>query len=99
MMRLPVYKYVLKPSVEYLERLDVLMLRTKEMAEFLGVPVKAITSLVGQDRIPLPMKLGIGHCYRWSAFELVEWVQAGCPRRTQWIQMRGRSGWYRQWEW
>jgi len=93
------YKNVLKPSIEYLERCSIFMLDTKGMAEFLGVSSKVITQLVYTDRIPLPCRLGIGKCYRWSILELLEWVEAGCPRRTKWIEMRGSSGWCPQWRW
>jgi predicted DNA-binding transcriptional regulator AlpA len=93
------YRNVLKPSVEYLEQCGSLMIDTRGMAEFLGVPAKVVAQLVYTDRIPLPCRLGIGKCYRWSILELLEWVEAGCPRRTQWIEMRGSSGWCPQWRW
>ena len=40
----------------------------------------------------LPVRLGLGKCCRWSVFELLEWVQAGCSRLAQWMEMRGGSG-------
>lgn len=93
------YVHVLKPSIAYLEGCGQLLLTSREMAEFLGVAAKAIHQLVYQDRIPLPMRLGIGGCCRWNVFELLDWVQAGCPRRTEWIRIRGSSGWYPEWRW
>jgi hypothetical protein len=93
------YRNVLKPSAEYLERCGLLMIDTRGMADFLGVAAKVVAQLVYTDRIPLPCRLGIGKCYRWSVLELLEWVEAGCPRRTQWIEMRGSSGWCPQWRW
>jgi hypothetical protein len=98
-MRQIEYRNVLKPSIEYLQRCGTLMIDTKGMGEFLGVPSKVVSQLVYTDRIPLPCRLGIGKCYRWSILELLEWVEAGCPRRTQWIEMRGSSGWCPQWRW
>jgi predicted DNA-binding transcriptional regulator AlpA len=93
------YKHVLKPSIEYLEQCGSLMLDTPRMAEFLGVPTKTLVQLVYTDRIPLPCRLGLGKCQRWSVLELLEWVEAGCPRREKWIEMRGSSGWCPQWRW
>lgn len=97
-MRTIKYVNVLKPSVDYLQGSSKLMLDIKEMAEFLGLPRKAVSQLVYSDRIPLPMRLGLGHCYRWSILELLEWVEAGCPRRREWIEMRGHSGWFPTWK-
>ena len=88
------YKNVLTPSVDYLENAGTLFLDSAHMAEFLGLPTKVISQLVYTDRIPLPVRLGYANCYRWSVLELAEWVEAGCPRRTEWIKMRGHSGWY-----
>ncbi len=96
-MRTIEYKHILKPSIDYLERCGILMLNTAGMSEFLGVPARAIPQLVYTDRIPLPCRLGLGNCLRWSVLELLEWVEAGCPRRTQWIKIRGSSGWCPQW--
>ena len=91
-MRTIEYKHVLKPSVEYLERCGTLMLDTPRMAEFVGVPTKTLTQLVYTDRIPLPCRLGLGKCMRWSVLELLEWVEASCPRRGKWIEIRGPRG-------
>jgi hypothetical protein len=93
------YKWVLRPSVDYLRSCGRLMIAADGMAEFLGVPPKALQPLSSGDRIPLPFHLGLGKCARWSVFELLEWVQAGCPRRTQWIESRGRSGYAPEWRW
>jgi len=91
------YRHTLKPSVEYLEQSGSLMLDTVGMAKFLGVPTKAMAQLVHTDRIPLPCRLGLGKCQRWSILELLEWVEAGCPRRRAWIEMRGSGGGRPRW--
>ena len=88
-------KQILKPSVEYLERCGKLMLDSHEMASFLRVPADKIQQLISNGRIPLPMRLGLGKCYRWSILEVLEWVEAGCPKRGDWIEQRGWSGWTR----
>ena len=88
------YTNVLSPSVDYLQKAESLFLDSAQMAEFLGIPKKVLVHLAYTDRIPLPVRLGLGKCFRWSILELAEWVEAGCPRRGRWIEMRGRSGWY-----
>ncbi len=90
------YRHTLKPSVEFLAHCGTLMIDSKGMAEFLHVPSKAVTGLVDNGRIPFPCQLGLGKCLRWSLLELLEWVEAGCPRRRQWMKMRGSSGWCRR---
>jgi hypothetical protein len=98
-VRTIVYKHVFRPSAEYLERSGRLMLDTAGLAEFLGVPARAMAQLIDTDRVPFPCRLGLGRCQRWSVLELLEWVEAGCPRRWEWIKMRGSSGWSPPWRW
>jgi hypothetical protein len=98
-MRAIKYRHILKPSVDYLANCGVYWLTTKNMADFLGVPLSRVQQLVYTDRIPLPMKFEFSGAVRWNIFELLDWVEAGCPRRTEWIEMRGSSGWYPLWRW
>jgi len=88
------YAHILKPDVDYLRNSGTLFLNSKQMAEFLKIPRPVLTQLVYTDRTPLPVKLGLGTCFRWSVLELAEWVEAGCPRRGEWIKMHGFSGCY-----
>jgi len=97
-MRAIEYTVILRPSVDWLLRNDALMIDTAGMAAFLGVPTRKANQLVFSDRIPLPCRLGLGNCPRWSVLELLEWVEAGCPRRGKWIEIRGSSGSYRRWQ-
>jgi len=83
--------------VDRLRHKGKLLINNQDMAEFLGVERKTIQQLIYNDRIPLPVNLGLGECHRWSVIELLEWVEAGCPRRTQWIAARGQSGLYPSW--
>jgi hypothetical protein len=46
----------------------------------------------GTDRIPLTCYLRLGKCGSVSILELLEWVEAGCPRRTEWLTISGSSG-------
>src|SRR5262245_57074740 len=96
-MRSTRYVHILKPSVEYLERQGRFLIDGEQMANFLGVESRALQQLVYTDRIPLPISLGLGKCLRWSVIELLEWIEAGCPRRRDWIAVRGQSGWYPLW--
>lgn len=96
-MRTINYAHTLKPSVDYLGRQECLLLDSNGMAAFLGIERKTLEQLVYTDRIPLPVSLGLGKCRRWSVIELLEWVEAGCPGRGDWIAARGQSGWYPQW--
>ena len=93
-MRKIEYRHILKPSIEFLEQSGHLMLDSGDMADFLGVPISAMTQLASTDRVPCPCRLGLGTCFRWSVLELLEWVEAGCPRRREWIELRGHNGGY-----
>ena len=92
------YRVILRPSVAKLLAHGKLMINAQHMAEFLGVTRTKVHELTGSDRIPLPIHLGLGRCARWSVFELLEWVEAGCPRRSFWIEQRGWSGWAQKWD-
>jgi predicted DNA-binding transcriptional regulator AlpA len=88
----PEYTHILRPSLAYLEACGKLLLDSRDLAAFLQIPHKTVQQLVYSDRIPLPTKLGLGNCARWNIIELLDWVEAGCPRRAQWMAMRGRRG-------
>ena len=44
------------------------------------------------NRIPLPIRLPMTDVLRWGIFELLEWVEAGCPGRAAGISARALSG-------
>jgi hypothetical protein len=88
-VRILKHKWPLRPSVEYLRSCKRLMLDTRGMAEFVGVPLPRLRQMVYSDRIPIPINLSIGGCPRWNIFELLDWVEAGCPKRGRWNEMRG----------
>ena len=71
-------EHILKPSVAYLEGCGRLLLDTQGMADFLGIPSKAVQQMAWTRRIPIPVRLG--GTLRWNVLELLAWVQAGCPR-------------------
>jgi predicted DNA-binding transcriptional regulator AlpA len=84
------YQHILRPSVDYLEDCGYLLLDIEAMATFLQIPRSALQYLVHTERIPQPVQLGFGKSLRWSVLDLLDWVQAGCPRATAWIEMRGK---------
>ena len=90
------HRNILRPSISHLEKCGHLLLDTRGMADFLGIPRSALQQLVYTDRIPLPVRLGLGKTMRWNVIELLKWMQAGCPRREEWIRTNGKSGWCRQ---
>lgn len=98
-MRRIEYTNIIRPSVHSLEQCGSFMVDVRELAAFLGIPPKKMHQILYTDRIPLPCRIGLGKCSRWSVLELLEWVEAGCPRRTQLIEMRGSSGRYPGWRW
>jgi hypothetical protein len=65
---------------------------TRDMAQFLGVSIKVLQQVICSGRLPLRCRLSLGNCRRWSVLELLEWVEAGCPRVEKWMKMRGGSG-------
>jgi len=91
------YKHVLRPDVQYLRQSSQLLLDSEHFARFLGIPEKALESMTSSGRLPRPLYLGLGKTRRWSVLELLEWVEAGCPRATQWLNTRGASGSFRRW--
>jgi hypothetical protein len=61
------------------------------MAEFLGVKVAQVQYLHSSGRIPRPVQLFCGPS-RYVVPELRDWMRMGCPRISEWIEMRGVSG-------
>lgn len=76
------YKHIIKPSVEYLEHCGKLMLDAQDMDAFLGVP--SVQRVIYSGRIPSPVRLG--NIPRWTVMELLEWVEAECPKLTEWCR-------------
>ena len=71
------YQHILKPSVAYLENCGCLLLDTRSMAEFLGIPAKAVQQMAWTGRVPVPIRLG--GIMRWNVLRLLEWVESGRP--------------------
>jgi predicted DNA-binding transcriptional regulator AlpA len=93
----PEYKHGLRPNLDYLARCGKLLLDTRDLANFLQVPMKTARTLSGSNRVPQPVNLGLGKCSRWNALELLDWVATGCPQRDDWVKLRGRRRWPTLW--
>ena len=78
------FKNIIKPSVEVLERCGSLMIDYRVLAKFLGIPAKKVGEVRAMGRLPLPCR--IGHALRWNVLELLDWVEAGCPRGEVWVK-------------
>lgn len=90
------YTVIIKPSVEVLPRSGTVLIGTKDMAAFLGVSPAKVPEVSYSHRVPLPMRLGSGKVVRWNVPELLDWVGAGCPKRSKWVEMNGWSGWIKR---
>ena len=67
-----------------------LLISAAELGKLLGVNKSTVWSWHSSGRIPLPVKLG--GTTRWKAEEIRRWVEASCPPRARWEQVRRREG-------
>ena len=78
---------VLCPDISFLKNCEKLLLTTADMAMFLQIPKQAMQEIANTGRVPMPHHLGFGQVVRWNVLELLAWVEAGCPRRGDWIRI------------
>ena len=64
-------------------------LGARDVAALLGVSARHVWSLHAQGGIPRPIRLG--RCVRWRRRELLTWLDAGCPPRDRWEELRASS--------
>ncbi len=62
------------------------LLDTKQVAKLLGICERTLWSYWNSGRILKPIK--IGSSVRWSALELRQWIEAGCPTYEEWVKMK-----------
>lgn len=69
-----------------------LLIGAKEVARLLGRSERSVWRDEGTGRLPQPVRLGGSK--RWRLAEIRAWVEAGCPDRRNWQQIRAavRSG-------
>ena len=67
-----------------------LLLSAKSAAKLCGVSRSHFLAMHSAGRVPLPVRLG--RRVLWRSGELAEWIEAGCPARERWQNMRISSG-------
>ena len=65
---------------------DVRTLNVKDLADCLRVSTRQVHRLNKSGSIPRPQR--IGGCTRWRAAEIVAWLEAGSPVRSEWEKQR-----------
>ena len=66
-----------------------LLISAAAVGRLLGVNKRTVWSWHSSGRIPQPVR--IGGTTRWRAEEIRQWVDAGCPARARWEQIRRRE--------
>jgi predicted DNA-binding transcriptional regulator AlpA len=65
----------------------VLLLDASGAAELLGFTRQYLYELSSSGRLG-PMPIYFGKRSRWSRYELINWVKAGCPNRQKWLLIK-----------
>ncbi len=66
---------------------ECLALPAADAAKLLGISERHLWALHSSGRLgPLPVRLG--RAVRWNRRELADWLDAGCPRRADWLADR-----------
>lgn len=63
-----------------------LLVDAKGLAAMLGIGRSHVHELRLSGRLPEPVYLG--RSVRWSAEELRRWIDAGCPAKERWLQIK-----------
>jgi predicted DNA-binding transcriptional regulator AlpA len=66
---------------------SILLLSADQAAQLLSIGRSLFWSMHSSGKTPLPVKLG--RRTLWRRRELEAWVEAGCPGREHWQQIRG----------
>lgn len=56
-------------------------------ARLLGLSARTWRRLDAAGQVPQALR--VGGSRRWSVAELRDWIEAGCPARARWVQLRG----------
>lgn len=65
---------------------EQLLLLASDAAQLLGISKRHLHTLNVSGRLPRPIHLG--RSVRWNASELRAWIDAGCPERSRWEEMK-----------
>ena len=66
--------------------LERLALPDAGVAKLLSISKRHVHALNASGRLPRPIRLG--RSVRWRADEIRAWLDAGCPPRDKWEEMR-----------
>ena len=66
--------------------IDVLLVSAEDSAKLLGISRSQFYRLHSAGKIPLPIR-SLGRPM-WSRKELDAWVDAGCPAREKWLEIK-----------
>ena len=67
-----------------------LAIRAKELAALLGVSLRQVWRLNAAGKLPRPVRLG--GAVRWLRKEIEAFVEAGCPDRQTWEEVKTQGG-------
>ena len=74
-------------NVKRENRVTAVLLNSPEVADLLNISEQHLFRLNAEKKIPAPIKLG--KSVRWSRQELLDWIAAGAPSRTEWLRVKG----------
>ena len=60
------------------------LISADELANLLSASTRTIRRLDSAGKLPEGIKLG--GLKRWRRKEIAEWIEAGCPHRSDWVQ-------------
>lgn len=77
------------PSLRVEKPQDVkgFLIDTKQAAKLLAVSPRTVWQMENDGQMPAAIRIG-GRAVRWGYEELQAWVNAGCPRRSEWTWPR-----------
>lgn len=67
-----------------------LVLKAAEAAELLGISVRHFWSCLASGRLG-PQPIALGKSKRWRKDEMLAWLSAGAPPRTEWEALKRQS--------
>lgn len=68
------------------DALQPLAVNGQDAARLVGVSGRSWRRLDAQGLVPQALR--VGGSKRWSVAELRGWIEAGCPARARWVQLR-----------
>lgn len=66
------------------------LLTAKDLSEMLGVSVRQVRRMQAAEK--LPEAIYIGRLPRWRASEIIAWMDAGCPSRSERVRAKNVEG-------